>query len=101
PAPSEEYLEDWLLRTVELIDCYMPKILYFDWWIQHQAFKPYLKLLTAYYYNRAEKLGKTAAVCYKHDALMFGSGIVDMERGKFAEVQPFYWQTDTAAARNS
>ena len=32
---------------------------------------------------------------------MFGSGIVDMERGKFAEVQPFYWQTDTAAARNS
>ena len=101
PAPSEEYLEDWLLRTVELIDCYMPKILYFDWWIQHQAFKPYLKLLTAYYYNQAEKLGKPAAVCYKHDALMFGSGIVDMERGKFAEVQPFYWQTDTAAARNS
>ncbi len=33
--------------------------------------------------------------------MMFGSGIVEIERGKFAEPQPFYWQTDTAIARNS
>lgn len=101
PYPDREYLEDWLLRTAELIDSYMPEVLYFDWWIQHDAFKPYLKKLMAYYYNRAAQQGKTAAVCYKHDAFMFGSGIVDMERGKFADVQHFYWQTDTAAARNS
>jgi alpha-L-fucosidase len=33
--------------------------------------------------------------------MAFGTGIVDMERGKFANVQPFYWQTDTSVAHNS
>ena len=43
PFPSEEFLDDWLARTVELIVKYRPKLLYFDWWIQHEAFHPYLK----------------------------------------------------------
>jgi alpha-L-fucosidase len=30
---------------------YQPKLLYFDWWIQHSSFKPYLKKLAAFYYN--------------------------------------------------
>ena len=33
--------------------------------------------------------------------MAFGSAIVDVERGKFADTQPYYWQTDTATARNS
>ena len=57
PAPTEEFLEDWLVRTCELIDCYRPRILYFDWWIQHSAVKPYLKKAAAYYYNRAAEWG--------------------------------------------
>lgn len=32
---------------------------------------------------------------------MFGTAIPDVERGQFAELKPFFWQTDTAAARNS
>lgn len=43
--PTEEYLEDWLIRCCELVDQYQPKIFYFDWWIQTVAFKPYLKNL--------------------------------------------------------
>lgn len=101
PAPSQEYLEDWLLRTCELVDAYRPEMLYFDWWIQHEAFRPYLKKLMAYYYNRGEEWGRSAAVCYKHDACMFGSGILDIERGKLAQAKPYVWQTDTAVARNS
>lgn len=42
-----------------------------------------------------------AAINYKHDAFMFGSAVPDVERGQFAELKPFFWQTDTAAARNS
>ncbi|QNU68446.1 alpha-L-fucosidase [Ruminiclostridium herbifermentans] len=101
PYPNEEFLQDWLVRTCEIIDEYKPKILYFDWWIQHVAFEPYLRKLVAYYYNRGLEWGEKVAVCYKHDALMFGSGIVELERGKFANPKPFYWQTDTAVARNS
>ncbi len=101
PRPTEEYCNDWLARTVELIENTKPSIIYFDWWIQHDVFKPYLLKLIAYYYNRALEWGKEVSVCYKHDALAFGTGIVDMERGKFKDPKPFYWQTDTAIAYNS
>lgn len=101
PAPHEEFLQDWLTRTCEIIDKYHPKLLYFDWWIQHQAFRPYLKKLAAYYYNRAEEWGEEVLINYKHDAFMFGTAVVDIERGQFADVKPYYWQTDTAVALNS
>ncbi|NJP40635.1 alpha-L-fucosidase [Oscillospiraceae bacterium HV4-5-C5C] len=101
PEPSQEYMQDWLLRTCEIIDRYQPRLLYFDWWIQHSAMKPYLKKLAAYYYNRAAERGQEVAINYKHDAFMFGTAVPDIERGQFATVQPYFWQTDTAIALNS
>lgn len=101
PYPSEEYLIDWVCRTCEIVDRYEPRILYFDWWIQHNAFKPYLKMVAAYYYNQGINNGYETAITYKHDAMAFGSAIVDIERGKFSEPKPYNWQTDTAIARNS
>lgn len=101
PYPSEEFLKDWLARTGELILKYRPRLLYFDWWIQHQAFKPYLKKLAAFYYNCGKQWGQDVMICYKHDAMMFGSGIPEVERGAFAEAKSYSWQTDTAVARNS
>ncbi len=101
PAPNEEFLNDWLVRTCELIDRYRPKLLYFDWWIQHSAFLPYLKKLAAYYYNRAEAWGTGGVITYKNDPFLFGAAVPDMERGFFAEIQPTVWQTDTSTALNS
>lgn len=101
PYPSKEFLEDWLLRTCEIVDRYQPELMYFDWWIQHDAFKEVLKKFTAYYYNCGIQWGKPTAVCYKHDAMMFGSGIVEVERGKFADAKPYLWQSDTSIAKNS
>ncbi len=57
--------------------------------------------MAAYYYSSAAARGQRVAIAYKHDAMMFGTGIVDMERGQFADVKPFVFQTDTAVARNS
>ncbi len=101
PYPTAEYLDDWLARTAELILNYRPRLLYFDWWIQHEAFKPYLKKLLAFYYNMGALDGTPVRVCYKHDAFPFGVGIPEVERGGFAEAKPFLWQTDTAVARNA
>src|SRR5690606_17022474 len=101
PKPTEEFLEDWLIRCCELIDNYKPKVLYFDWWIQTEAFKPYLKKFAAYYYNRADEWGHQVAINYKFDAFMFGCAVPDMERGHFAELKPYFWQTCTSVARNS
>lgn len=101
PTPTDEYLQDWMVRTCELIDKYQPKILYFDWWIHHHSVKPYLRKIAAYYYNRAKEWGVEVAIDYKHDAFVFGTAVPDVERGQFAEMKPYFWQTDTAIARNS
>ena len=101
PTPTQEYLEDWLCRCCEIVDKYRPKVIYFDWWIQHSSVKPYLKKFAAYYYNRAEEWGEGVVINYKHDAFEFGTAVVDIERGQFAEAKPYIWQTDTAVAKNS
>lgn len=101
PYPTKEYLEDWLQRVVEIIDRYQPELLYFDWWVQHDAFKPYFQEMAAYYYNQGYQLGYPTGICYKYDGMAAGTGITDVERGGFAEAKPFYWQTDTAIANNS
>lgn len=101
PAPSEEFLNDWLIRSCELVEKYHPNVFYFDWWIQHSAAKPYLKKFAAFYYNLAAKRGESAVINYKHDAFDFGAAVVDIERGQFADAKPYIWQTDTAVAKNS
>ncbi len=101
PTPDKAFMEDWLVRCCELIDNYNPKVFYFDWWIQHSAAKPYLKKFAAYYYNRAIERNEEVVINYKHDAFMFGTAVVDIERGQFKDAKPYIWQTDTAVARNS
>ena len=101
PDPPQDFLEDWLARNVELVEKYQPSMVYFDWWIQHDSVKPYLKKFAAYYYNRGLEWGKEVAISYKHDAMMLGTGIFDMERGHFSNAKPFCWQADTSMAFNS
>ena len=101
PAPSAEYLDDWLLRTVELVDRFHPRMLYFDWWIQHTAFEPYLRRFAAYYYNISLRESFTPVIAYKHDSFVYGSALPDIERGQLADIQAAPWQTDMACALNS
>ncbi len=101
PAPTEEFLNDWLCRCCELVDRYQPGLIYFDWWIQHSAVKPYLRKFAAYYYNRASQWGRGAVINYKQDAFPFGCAVPDVERGQFADAKPYIWQSDTAVAKNS
>ena len=98
---SEEWLEDWTVRTCELIDNYRPKLLYFDWWIQNNTFKPYLKKICAYYYNRAAQWGEEVTINYKHDAFPPGVATFDVERGALTGISPVPWQTDTAIGKDS
>ncbi len=99
--PSEAHLKDWLVRTCELVDRYRPKILWFDWWIQNAAFKPYLKKFAAYYYNRSVEWGHPVAINYKFDAFAPGTAVYDIERGQLSGISPRLWQNDTAVAKNS
>ncbi|MEI8094413.1 MAG: alpha-L-fucosidase [Spirochaetales bacterium] len=101
PAPTKVHLDDWLARACELVDKYQPKVVWFDWWIQHLAFKPYLKKFAAYYYNRALEWGVEVAINQKYDAFLYSSAVYDIERGQLSGIRPRLWQCDTAIAKNS
>lgn len=76
-------------------------VLYFDWWIHNHSFKPYLKKLCAYYYNRAEEWGKEVTINYKHEAFPPTVATFDVERGALTDISPVPWQTDTAIGKYS
>ena len=99
--PNEEYLEDWLARTCELVDKYQPQLLWFDWWIEEPAFAPYLQRFAAYYYNRGHQWQRGVAINYKHRAFPEGTAVYDVERGQLGDLRAEFWQTDTAVAKNS
>jgi len=102
--PTKEFLDDWLLRSCEIVDKYRPEVFYFDWWICQPVFQPYLKTFAAYYYNRGVEWKKQVAINFKEwEGISFprGSGVFDMERGAAADIQPNFWQTCTSVSRNS
>ncbi|WP_432522702.1 alpha-L-fucosidase [Kineococcus sp. SYSU DK006] len=100
-GPTEAYLEDWLLRTVRIVDRYRPQVLWFDWWIEHPAFEPYLRTLAAYYYNRAAQWGRGVVLQHKWKAFPEGTAVLDVERGSMAGTHPLPWQNDTSVSRTS
>ena len=99
--PNEEFLDDWLVRTCELVDKYQPQVVWFDWWIEQPIFEAYRQRFAAYYYNRGAQWERGVAINYKHDAFPTGSAIFDIERGQAADIRPYFWQTDTAVAKTS
>jgi len=98
---SAAFLEDWLLRTCEIVDKYRPQVVWFDWWIEHYSFAPYLQKFAAFYYNRAAEWGLGAAINYKYGAMPEGVGVFDIERGQLAGIRPQFWQNDTSVSKNS
>jgi alpha-L-fucosidase len=102
--PDEAFLDDWLIRTCELVDKYQPQLIWFDWWIAQPVFHPRLQKFAAYYYNRGVEWKKGVAINYKkHGGESFPdkAGVLDIERGQLAAIRPYFWQTDTAVAKNS
>jgi len=99
--PTQEHLEDWLISNCEMIDKYRPQLVWFDWWIQHLSFKPYLRKFAAYYYNRAKEWGVEVAINNKFDSYLYSSTVFDIERGQTSGVLPRLWQNDTSIAKNS
>jgi alpha-L-fucosidase len=102
--PDKAFLDDWLLRSCEIVDKYRPQVMYFDWWICQPVFQPYLKTFAAYYYNRGVEWKKQVAINFKEwEGISFprGSGVFDMERGAAGDIQPAFWQTCTSVSKNS
>ena len=98
---SEEFLKDWYLRTVELVDKYQPDLIWFDFIINRTEFEPWLKKFAAYYYNKELSWNKGLVINYKYQAFAEGSAVLDIERGKLKEKSKRTWQTDTSIGKKS
>ena len=101
PAPSEEFMQDWLFRVCEMVDKFLPEVIYFDWWIGQSALKPYLKKAAAYYYDVMESKGLKGIMVAKSDAFGPGACVRDIERGGLSGAAAYTWQSDTPICRQS
>lgn len=99
--PNDQFLIDWFLRTIEIIDLHEPQVLWFDWWIEQPAFEPWLRKLAAYYYNRAASWHRGVVIQYKYEAFRPGTAVFDIERGALDGIHSRVWQNDTSVSRNS
>ncbi|MDE3247225.1 MAG: alpha-L-fucosidase [Bacteroidota bacterium] len=100
-TPSPEYMNDWLMRNIELVDKYQPQLFWFDWWIENPAMAPYRKSFASYYYNKSLEWKKGVVINYKHESFPDKAAVLDIERGKLTDTRPLAWQTDDAIGYKS
>lgn len=98
--PSKQYCQQFLKRTIQLIDKYQPELLYFDDTVL--PFHPVNDIglqIAAHHYNQSIKRNKG-----KLEAVLNGKilnemqrkcMVWDIERGQSNVIEPFTWQTDT------
>ena len=98
---SEEFMEDWLARYIEIIDKYQPDLAWFDFGFNNPEFEPYRKKLAAYYYNKGQDWVKGVVLNYKNKAFPEEAAVLDIERGKLNEIRKLLWQTDTSVCNRS
>ena len=99
---SQDWGNDWLARSAEIVEKYHPDIMYFDWWIGQAGLRNQLTKFAAFYYNDSLKYGDHVGVInYKDYALDAKSAVLDLERGQLADIRPQYWQTDTSISNKS
>jgi alpha-L-fucosidase len=99
--PTQAWLDNWLARSSELVDKYSPDFIYFDWWIEQPAYKPYLQELTAYYYDRSAARNQQPVLTYKGESMPANVATLDIERGKLDTLRLLPWQTDTSISVHS
>jgi len=100
--PDAAYMDDWLVRTAEIVDKYKPDLIWFDWWIEQPVFQPYLQKFAAFYYNRGAEWNRGGvAIDYKNKSFPDKAAVLDIERGKLNAMRKFLWQTDTSIGLKS
>jgi alpha-L-fucosidase len=93
--PSEEFLDLWKAKIIEVIDKYEPDLMWFDFGLGYIRDR-YKKEVLAYFYNKAEELGKEVDVIYKDHDFAPGVGVNDFELGRSEKLTYNNWISDTS-----
>ncbi len=102
--PEPEFLDLWWRRTTEIIDQYEPDLLWFDYGLDKPGWEPVHKRILAYYYNKGLDWGKEVVFQDKnmrHESFPEDLIVLDIERGRMADINPRPWQTDTSVGKIS
>ncbi|WP_240655326.1 alpha-L-fucosidase [Flammeovirga pectinis] len=104
-APADqEFLAHWWDRTKDIIDNYKPDLLYFDFYSDKEEFTSYHPKIASYLYNKGIEWKRDVVLQsknYKKITFPEGTHILDIERGKMADISPRSWQTCTSIGTNS
>jgi len=110
PPQDQEFKDDWLARTAELVEKFQVDLIWFDFGIgpewtelpaEQNHWAPELRKFAAYYYNRSKAWGKTGVINYKHQAFPENAAVLDLERARLSGMREPFWQTDTSVSFSS
>ncbi|WP_391540449.1 alpha-L-fucosidase [Rubripirellula lacrimiformis] len=110
PPQDQQFKDDWLARSCELVDKYKPDVFWFDFGItpkqdatyETNSYADHLKKFAAYYYNQSSEWNDGLGIInYKFNAFPEDAAVLDKERSKMAEIRKPFWQTDTAVSSSS
>lgn len=95
-AETQDFLNQWLAISEELVDKYHPDLFYFDNGVDSARLDSMKYRFAAYYYNRAASRGKKGIICTKYLAYPDSAGVHEYEKqGRSPKsIRPYYWQTD-------
>lgn len=94
-ARSQEFLDEWYGKLIEVVDIYDPDFVWFDFELD-KIREDYVKDFVAYYYNTAIENNKEVVISYKHHDLPPGVALLDLELGQEPELTHYDWITDTS-----
>ncbi|MGA9639408.1 alpha-L-fucosidase [Flavobacterium sp.] len=93
PVGDDQFNKEWLDRLKEIINKYDPDLVWFDNKMDVIG-EDYRKEFLEYYYNHAEKKNQEVVSTYKFYDFAKGTAVLDLERSRMKEKQPFPWLTD-------
>ncbi len=92
--PSIAFHERWFEKMREVIDAYHPDYIWFDFGLQFIQ-ESYKRKFLSYYRGQAAQNNQPVAISYKCHDLPNGTGMVDIEQGRFDHQTYHDWITDT------
>ena len=91
--PDEDFQRNWLEKCKEVVDKFLPDILYFDGRL-YIIEEKYRLEFASYYLERAKAAGKESLVTYKDRDWQEDAGMLDFECRWMPDIRPEPWQLD-------
>ncbi|NME69868.1 alpha-L-fucosidase [Flammeovirga aprica] len=96
-AVSQTFIDHWWGRTKDIIDQYEPDVMWFDFYMNKNEFKPYHEKLALYYYNKGIDWNREVVLQSQDkysNALPKGTNVMNFNYSKVKEIKEEKWQAN-------